>query len=421
MLTRSFRNSKWSAPVRLLETMEAANGNNPYQKPVMSSPPTLTVNAATDAALGPFDFMVASNAIAPKALNQIAFYGGVPTPLSNAFVAMPVTSVLPQTTGNCGVPTSDTNSWASAFEIMTDAITIEFGIFNDNHKKVMFQIDGQYLDFVGSVGLGASAATTFYHLVFATRRARRIRVLIPTHPAYGAAFLKTIRCDTLSTYWKPNMKQVLRVGWSGDSMSEGTNQSATIYPMPNAAWPVLTCELLGLRDCRQLAVGACGYLSNDGGLRSKLRDQMPRWAPHAPFDLLVFSNGYNDASNTPAAITAEVLFDLQLARAMFPQTPIVVLGCQAGNSGPGVTQIATENAISTAVTSFGDPLCKFAPVSTDNPPWVSGTGFAGATNASGNSDLYVDTDNTHQTLAGAEFVSFRAAAAIRTAVASMCF
>lgn len=403
--------------------MDPALDHNPYQRPVMTTPPSISVLATTDASLGARTDMVVAGALSPAALNQIAWYGGVPTAKSSAYVAMPVTSVAkPDGTGsggNAGLPDATLNQWASAFEIMTDAPVVEFCIYAHSGRKVMFQVDGAYVDKVGTAGAQASNADNFFKLTFATRIPRRIRVLLSNHPSNGPCYLKSLRMTATCSFWKPPQSEVLRVGWVGDSYSEGTNGAGTIYPIPNAAWPVLTCELLGLRDCRQLAVGSCGYLSDSSGTRSKLRDQIPRWVNQAPFDLIVFANGFNDASFTPYAITAEVLYDLQLASTMHPGVPIVVLGCQAGSAGPNAAQIATESAIAQAVAKFNYPLCKFAPVSTDTPSWLNGTGYVGATNGTGNSDVYIDPDHTHPTVAGAEFIAYRSAAAIRTAVLSM--
>jgi hypothetical protein len=404
---------------RLRRIMEAARDTNPYQRAAMSAPPTITVSTSTDGTLAPRTDLANGSGVTAAALNQVAWYGGVPTAKSSAYVAMPVASVLPSTSGNAGLPSTDLNSWQFANEIMTDAATVEFCNFMHSGRKVMYQIDGQYVDFTGVAGTAASNADNFVKLAFGARKVRRIRQLCSTHPSNGVTYPKSLRCDALSTFWKPPQSDVVRVGWSGDSMSEGFNTSATIYPIPNAAWPVAACEILGFRDCRQLAVGSCGYISDNGAARSKLRDQMPRWANQAPFDLFVFANGYNDASNSAAAITAEVLYDLQLCRATYPGIPIVVLGCQAGAGGPAALQITCEGAINAAVTAFNDPLCKFAPVSTDAPPWYSGTGKVGATTGAGNSDIYVDTDGAHDSLAGSDYKALRSAAAIRTAITSM--
>jgi hypothetical protein len=357
--------------------------------------------------------------LSAAALTQVAFYGGAPEIQANAYVRMPVASIFPTVTG--GTAGGQWNCWANAVEIMTDAPVVEFCVYTTNTKKTMFQVDGQYVDFVGSTGLGAGAADTYFKLTFATRKVRRIRMLLATVPASGPSLFKQIRVSATCSFWKPAMSKVMRVAWAGDSYGEGQNGAGTIYAVPNSAYPVVTCELLGLRDCRQVSVGACGYISTNGGLRSALRDQIPRWANQGPFDLIVFANGYNDAGNDPAVIQAEVLYCLRLARSLYPTTPIVVLGCQAGSGGPNANQIACDAAIGAAVTQFDDAICKFVPVSvsaTNN--WLNGTGYIGAANGSGNSDVYIDPDKVHPALPGAEFIGFRAAAGIRKAVASMC-
>ncbi|UPT93901.1 hypothetical protein J4G48_0031825 [Bradyrhizobium barranii subsp. apii] len=407
---------------RLLSIMDSARDNNPYQRSAMSTPPTVAVGAATDGSLAAAIPLVSANALTTTTLTKMAWYGGIPTPTSTSHVAMPVASTLPALTGNLATLvnafgiTADLSSFAYATELMTDASVIEFAIWINNARKVMFQVDGQYVDFAGSAGLGSSAVN-YFKLTFASGKARRIRVLMSTLPN-AVTTLTSIRTNALASIWKPSQKDVLRLAWGGDSYGEGFNTSGTIFPVPNAAWPILTAELLGIRDCRQLSVASTGYLA-DGGTRSKLRDQIPRWAPHAPFDLLVLSHGFNDQAFATSAITAEVLYDLQLLRASYPDVPIVVLGAQPGNRGPNATTLAVEAAIAAGVTSFADPLCAFAPVSTDTPPWISGTGYNGATNGSGNSDLYIDTDNVHQSLAGAEFEAFRTATAIRNALNGM--
>ncbi|ARQ95367.1 hypothetical protein [Bradyrhizobium phage BDU-MI-1] len=405
-------------PERILDIMDRAVDNNPYQRPAMQAPPTVAVSATSDPTLV-FTTMAAAGALTTAAIKQVAWYGGVPTPILTQYVCMPVASVLPSTAGNIGSGFADKNQWASAMEIMTDSDKVQFGIYMSNAVKVMFQVDGQYVDFAGVTGLGAASADTFLGLTFATRKVRRIRVLIPCLPSKGPCLVKSIRVSPTCSFWKPNQANVLRMAWYGDSYGEGTNGAASIYPIPNAAWPVLTGELLGIRDVRQLSVGSTGYLSDAAGARSKLRDQMPRTFSQGPFDIAVFAHGYNDSGFAPAAIQAEVLFCLQMFRQNFPLTPMVVLGCQAGAAGPNAAQIACDGAIGAAVLQFNDPLCKFVPVSTDTPTWLNGTGAVGATNGSGNSDFYVDPDKAHPNVAGAEYLSFRSAIGIRTAVASM--
>lgn len=405
-------------PTRLLSIMDAAHDLNPYKQPAMSSPPTITTAATGDGTLTVYS-LCASGALTSVALNQVNWYGGVPSPILTTYVAMPVTSIAPSTAGNIGSGFADKNQWASAIEFMTDSDKVQITAYTSSAVKHMFQVDGQYVDFAGTPGLSATNADCAFMLTFASRKPRRIRMLIPSLPSKGPTLMKAIRVSPTCSIWKPSLAQVLRCGWMGDSYSEGTNGAASIYPIPNAAWPVLTCELLGIRDCRQLAVGQTGYISNAAGARSKLRDQLPGYWNQAPFDLIVVAHGYNDASNTAAAITAEALLCFQAIRAANPGVPIAVLGCQAGSGGPNASQIATDNAIGAAVTSFGDRLCGFHAVSADTPTWLNGTGKIGATTGNGNADVYVDPDGAHPSLAGAEFLAYRSAKAIRTIIKAM--
>lgn len=398
---------------RLLTVMEEAVNGSPYRRPAMSAPPTITNPGSTDASLTQVISFAAGGALTSDAVNKIAWYGGVPSPILTQYVAMPVTSVLPSVNGNIGSGFADKNQWASAFEFMTDANLLEIVAYTSSAVKHMFQVDGQYVDFTGTAGTATNNTDTRFQLAFTGRKPRRIRMLVPCLPSKGPTLLKALKIPAGCSVWKPNQNSVLRLGWGGDSYGETTNAQASIYPIPNAAWPVLTGELLGFRDVRQLVVGQTGYISDAGGTRSKLRDQIPRWTAQGPFDAIVLSHGYNDPAGTPAAIaalTAEVLYDLKLIRSLHPNVPIFVFGSQAGNSAPSPDRIAAENAIAGAVAAFADKLCAFIPVSTDTPPWLS----------SANASLYLDpVDLTHPNLVGSELISYRAAAGILRAARAM--
>lgn len=219
---------------RLLSIMDSARDNNPYQRSAMSTPPTVAVGAATDGSLAAAIPLVSANALTTTTLTKMAWYGGIPTPTSTSHVAMPVASTLPALTGNLATLvnafgiTADLSSFAYATELMTDASVIEFAIWINNARKVMFQVDGQYVDFAGSAGLGSSAVN-YFKLTFASGKARRIRVLMSTLPN-AVTTLTSIRTNALASIWKPSQKDVLRLAWGGDSYGEGFNTSGTIFP-----------------------------------------------------------------------------------------------------------------------------------------------------------------------------------------------
>jgi lysophospholipase L1-like esterase len=399
----------------LLQTIDRAIENNPYQKAVATGV-TVAVSSTSDGTLGPIVQMANGTALSTAAQTKVAFYGGNPEITGGAYVRMPVTSTLPAVAGNAG---GSNNAWSNAVEVNTDATVIEFCVFTNSSKKVMFQVDGQYVDFTGSVSLSGTNADSLFKLTFASRKVRRVRVLLGTTNAAGTSMLKFIRVSPGCSFWKPSQAHVKRVGWFGDSYSEGTNGAVTVHPIPNASWPVLTGELLGLRDVRQLAVGGSGYLATLSGTRSKFRDQIPWSVAHGPFDLLVVAHGYNDTANTAQAVADEATLCYKLLRSQYPNVPIVVQGVQAGAAGPSAAQTGVEAALAGVVTGLNDPLIKFVKVSTDDTTWLNGTGKVGATNGTGNSDVYVDPDGIHPTLVGQEYLAFRSASGIRNAVASM--
>lgn len=385
----------------VLALMEQAHFNNPYQSGVMASPPTVTVGSTSDAALTVYS-LASAGAFLP-AFNQVAWYGGLPTVYGNIYVGMPVTSIAPSTGANF---TGSKNQWSWAAEFVTDSDKVQLTLYTSSSHKHFFQVDGKYVDLAGTLGNNATIADTVFTLQFASKKPRRIRVAMPTFPAKGPAMFKAIRVSPGCSFWKPDQSQVLRMGWFGDSYPEGTNAENSVYPIANAAWPVLTGELLGIRDVRQFVAGSTGYISTAGGVRPKLRDMIPLVADQGDMHIIVVSHGYNDSSNTAAAITAEAKLAYAALRKQYPNAIIIVLGCQAGSGAPTAAQIATENAIKDAVTQTGDKFMRFVPVSTDTPVWLS----------SANAALYVSSDNTHPNLAGHEYISFRSAPGIRGAV-----
>jgi lysophospholipase L1-like esterase len=231
--------------------------------------------------------------------------------------------------------------------------------------------------------------------------------------------VNTAALDTVRPWADPDS---LRVAVTGDSYSEG---QGTAVP-GNNAWSRTLGRLMGWADTRQVAVGSTGYIANATGTRSNISQQVANWltvnTDLATFDAVVFAGGYNDAENfTPAAIEAAVLLALQNARALLPAAVFFVFGSFSGGRGPDAATIACEVAIQAAVIAFADSLTYFIPVSTDTPPWFTGTGYQGATNGSGNSDYYVFTDNTHPNETGHGYLARLAAKAIRNTLSGLAY
>ncbi|TCR07284.1 lysophospholipase L1-like esterase [Neorhizobium sp. JUb45] len=421
---RNVRMSGAEAVNKLLRAFRKAEDNNPYQLPEMATPPTVAVSATTDAALAASIPLATANALTAAAA-KVAWYGGVPAVIANTFVGMPVVSNLPAngnlaSLANANV-SADLSMYNHAAEIMTDADTVEFSIYCRTDRKVMFQVDGQYVSKAGHVGVTASNSYNFFKLTFTSKRPRRIRILMSnmSEAASSPTMLSAVRLSALSAFWKPDQSGVLRLGCYTDSYGMGGG-TQTNWDTPNAAFTTLAGELLGMRDVRQLSQFGTGYIATGSG-RSKLLAQIPRSiSQQGPWDLILVAHGYNDAAQAPATVQAEALAALRLIREGAPNVPIVVVGPWGGRTGPSAAVVGVENAISSAVTALADPLCRFAPNSTAAQPFLFGTGYQGATNASGNSDVYIGTDGTHFTpIVGHEYGAYRVATAVRDAVEAM--
>ncbi|KJC51075.1 hypothetical protein UP09_03245 [Bradyrhizobium sp. LTSP885] len=392
----------------LYKVMREGLRNNPFTNDVMASPPTVTVGTTGDGTLTLYP-VAAAGALTDFSKNQVAWYGGVPSPILTQYVCMPVTSVLPSTNGNIGSGYADKNQWMSAFEIVTPADKVQLGIFCSSAVKIMFQVEDKYVDKVGFSSASATNADTMFLLTFPTITPRRIRVLVPCLPSKGPCFIKTVRVTPGCGVWKPSQRRVKRLGWFGDSYPESTNSAASVYPIPNASWPIQTGERLGIRDVRQYAVGQTGYIATAGGTRPSMLDLIPLVADQGACDIYAVSHGYNDATQNQSALEDRITITLQELLRRYQHTPVCVHGCQAGNAAPALNQIATENTIYAAVKRVDSRYCEFIKVSTDDVPWLS----------TANASVMVDTDNAHPTLAGHSLLAYRSAEAMVEAVERM--
>ena len=142
-------------------------------------------------------------------------------------------------------------------------------------------------------------------------------------------------------------------------------------------------------------------------------------------DLIVVANGYNDKAGTSsnvatlANVKANALSSWQSIRRLFPDSLIVILGVFAGRSGPDADSIACENGLKAQFDAWSDDFALWIPVSTDVAPWMFGTGYTGATNNSGNSDVVIASDGTHPGDYGHEYIGARFAAAFRQALSKL--
>ncbi|MDF0540749.1 SGNH/GDSL hydrolase family protein [Sphingobium sp. H39-3-25] len=149
-----------------------------------------------------------------------------------------------------------------------------------------------------------------------------------------------------------------------------------------------------------------------------------RYVTAQPYDVVLLGGGLNDSLGSMAgSVYANVLEHLRAIRDAQPEALIIVLGAFGAATGPstGANSITeVELSIRSAVMAMCDSAILFIPISTtidENRPWLFGTGRVGATNNTGNSDIYIGPgDNTHPNQAGHLYLGQRLADAVVSAV-----
>jgi len=222
----------------------------------------------------------------------------------------------------------------------------------------------------------------------------------------------------LYSCWALSTDNIVKCVITGDSYTGATGASST-----NLSWANIVGNLLGFRDTRACGIGGTGYLAPSSGTAWKCIHHISDVTTPSP-DVVIFAHGANDASYSSSAVTAEALLNYQAVRAALPNAVIIVLGPWALASGPSAGILATEAAILAAVTAFNDPLCKFVRQTTDPAgSWINGTGRTGATNGTGNADIYIGgvagTDTSHPNDLGHLYLARRASNGVADAIASI--
>jgi hypothetical protein len=122
---------------------------------------------------------------------------------------------------------------------------------------------------------------------------------------------------------------------------------------------------------------------------------MTAYSPSA--DVVFAAMSFNDVSAgfTAAQIAAEAALLFPALRAAYPDALIVGVGLSPKNTGPSAAYIAVEAAAIAAFQAWADPFSAFIPVATAASPYLFGTGAVGATNGSGNTDVYLSADVVH--------------------------
>lgn len=272
----------------------------------------------------------------------------------------------------------------------------------------------------------------YYQFVFADRRPRQFLVEMPSGiSSSGIGSFYGVLCnDTISKVSPPN-KAPFTMGLVGTSYFAG-NQTLSATPALGIA-----PQIAKLMGCTNYWVdqqgGGTGYVNpNISGVFGSA-SRIANLAATNPNVVLVSGGGINDytysaisslGATTAAALAVEqaaALAYYQALRAALPNALIMVMGSEAGATGPSASIFNMELAVANATAQFNDPYCIYISQSaaTAAKAWISGTGNTGTTNGTGNSDVYVFTDNIHTVQGGSNYLAQQSANAIRQVINSL--
>ncbi|KTT72607.1 hypothetical protein NS334_08405 [Sphingomonas endophytica] len=405
---------------RLKRAAARAAALNPEDAPE-NSDATLTMATSADASLTRiYSGVAGGNALTAMTLTSVSRFSGgrVTLDATNRFV-LPVASAAPATNGNVAslLPaTPSYQAWGWENEFGTEATRVQIRMAGFTSHAVRVLVDGRYVSKT-PLAFAANSSGNYLTIDFGARKPRSIRI----EGMQNDQIVSVAVAPTSSIWRMAGPQDRITAFVTGDSYAEGTGAT---YP-GLYAWPKATGRYLGWYDTRQVAVGQTGYLSTGGGTRSTIRQQVASWftvnsdLTGADVDVVVIAGGYNDYVSTPALVQPEALLTFQTIRAACPNAIIFVMGSHAGARGPDAQTLAIDGAVQSAFAQWADPRSVFVPVASDVSPWTFGTGYVGATNGSGNSDVAIAADGSHPSDLGHMIYTLRLVTALRLAIGRM--
>lgn len=280
------------------------------------------------------------------------------------------------------------------------------------------KVNGQYASFTPLANLMPSVGGDYYLVVsFAERALNRIEIEALDYFTY--MWIGQTESVSYPTYDK------CRAFLFGDSYSFGggvwTFGVGTVTNSIYYAYNYIMCDLLGISDLWNDAIGGTGYTVGGTGLT--FVDRLPDLTNVAAEpDVIIFAGGHNDVGGGayPASVQAAVATCIQSARTAYPNTPIIVFGVFAGTLNAQALCTTIEQAIEAAVTQVADGNTYFLPCHTDPlGPWFTGTGYQGATTGTGNCDALISADGVHPNVYGHEYLARKCAIAVSNLLAGL--
>ncbi|WP_395443556.1 SGNH/GDSL hydrolase family protein [Caulobacter sp. UC70_42] len=218
----------------------------------------------------------------------------------------------------------------------------------------------------------------------------------------------------------------------GDSQVEtathGNNSDGTNPFRAGTSHMVQFADMIGA-EVENAAVGGTGFLNRgttdasadgSGGNRNNVRQMLPYVMGDADWDYVNIAVSQNDKWVAGQAnVEANFIAVLDYIRTNYPRTVIFLHGYVWGGAADA-TALAEEARLFQIADARNDPGIITIPRRTKSggPP-ITGTGYVGATNGSGNSDTMISGDGIHLSREGQNLIAQSDIAIARTKLAAL--
>jgi lysophospholipase L1-like esterase len=285
----------------------------------------------------------------------------------------------------------DTRS--SRLEFCTDSPVVTFEVAQNpamQNPVINLWIDGQLTQSAqyNSPGNGAAHNVKIdFSGLSDPKAAKTIRI-----DSNNAAMQK-VWIEPAATVWKSESKSAVRIGFLGDSITEGYHAGGVSSNAYQMGWWNTCADILGWKRAINYGKTTIGYINNGGSL--KMIDRLQSIVS-GQLDVLVCAAGVNDQSATHDQMKAAVLDFLAQAKALMPATRLIIVG---PFTGPGQTASAASfTGIKAACEEAGQ--------------WYVDTKLPMAWQGSNSAD-YLSADSVHPNQAGHNYLAQRIANGIR--------
>lgn len=323
--------------------------------------------------------------------------GGFPVTSGNGLLKAWSTTGRTGGGGNIGDGT-DRQLLSQRIYLDTDAAVLDIQALGSStlYKFLVDNKDGEGFRYISKTASYCQTGGGYgwFHLSFTDGKQPKGRIVC-IEMAFSAGVLE-FRVAPDEFIRKP-VGEMVRMAVVGDSLTTGTGAA-----WAGNSWAQVLADYLGVKDCRQVAIGGTGYVNpvTPSGTQWPYISHVSDVTSIPDLDLIVCSGGNNDTDQTGSVQAAAIAYIAAL-RAGQPDTPIVVLGPDSFTT-PTTNVLTVETALAAAVASFNVSNIQFIPLcvlANGGGSELFGTGNVVTPTGDGNADRY-----TGSTVGGSDAV-----------------